>query len=148
MHKTLLAISLFAFLTARDAPTSATAQTAPEPASGVGSCGPLGAVQMRTTLYFGLMRPAGSPITEQQWRGFVRESVATRFPAGFTIWEADGQWRRSDGRIARERAKVMLVVHEDSPETRATLASLVSDYKRMFQQESVLWETTPVCAAF
>jgi hypothetical protein len=74
--------------------------------------------------------------------------VTPRFPQGLTVWEADGQWRRPDGRIGRERAKVLLLVHDDTPEVRVALGAIVTMYKRSFQQESVLWETARVCAAF
>jgi hypothetical protein len=110
-------------------------------------CAPLGKPYLRTTLYFGLAKQTGT-ISETHWRTFLRTEVSPRFPQGLTVWEADGQWRRADGRIGRERAKVLLLVHEDSPETRESLQSLVSTYKRSFEQESVLWETAPVCAAF
>jgi hypothetical protein len=111
------------------------------------ACAPRGTTHTRTTLYFGLARPAGT-ITERQWKAFVREEVTRRFPQGFTIWQADGQWRDGGGRVARERAKVLLLVHANTPEVRETLADLVATYKRLFQQESVLWETATVCAAF
>jgi hypothetical protein len=83
-----------------------------------------------------------------EWRAFLRDRVTPRLPNGLTVWEADGQWRRPDGRVAHERAKVLLLVHEESPAIRATLREIVSDYKQRFQQKSVLWETAPVCAAF
>jgi hypothetical protein len=111
------------------------------------TCAPAGSPYVRTTLYFGLAHPAGT-ITERQWKAFVRDHVTTRFPQGFTIWQADGQWRRADGRIAREKAKVLLLVHANDSEVRSALIELVASYKRMFQQESVLWETATVCAAF
>jgi hypothetical protein len=110
-------------------------------------CAPTGRAYTRTTLYFGLTRPAGT-ITDRQWNSFVRDEVSTRFPEGFTVWQADGQWRAADGRVNQERAKVLLVVHSNTPEVRDTLISLVESYKKRFQQESVLWESAAVCAAF
>ena len=118
------------------------AQTMAPPA-----CGQLGSDHMRTTLYFGLSHPSGS-ISESQWQTFLRTEVTPRFPDGLTVWEANGQWRRSDGKIGRERAKVLLLVHEESPSVRKAIASIIESYKRAFRQESVLWETAPVCAAF
>ena len=120
---------------------------AANPENTEGTCGPLGTAHMRTTLYFGLTHRAGR-ISESQWQTFLREEVTPRFPDGLTVWQADGQWRRSDGRISRERAKVLLLVHEESAAARGLLAALVESYKRTFQQESVLWETARVCAAF
>ena len=102
---------------------------------------------MRTTLYFGLTRPSGT-VSEREWRDFVRNEVTPQFPDGLTVWEAEGQWRRPDGKIDQERSKVLLLVHDDTPAARETLGALVASYKRMFQQESVLWESSMVCATF
>jgi hypothetical protein len=110
-------------------------------------CGTTGASFTRTTLYFGLTRPSGR-IGEGQWRAFLSKKVTPRFTDGLTVWEADGQWRGSDGRINRERAKVLLLVHSENPQVRAALSAIIADYKHDFQQESVLWESAPVCAAF
>ena len=110
-------------------------------------CAASGIVFTRTTLYFGLARPAGT-ISEKQWKAFLREEVTLRFPEGFTVWEAQGQWRDGGGQITRERSKVLLLVHSDTTPVRDSIASLIASYKRRFQQESVLWETAMVCAAF
>jgi len=110
-------------------------------------CAPLGMPYLRTTVYFGLTHGTGR-VSENQWQSFLRNEISPRFPQGLTVWEADGQWRQPDGRIGRERAKVLLLVHEDTAQNRASLAELVNDFKSSFQQESVLWETSPVCAAF
>ena len=110
-------------------------------------CGSNGSHQMRTTLYFGLSHPAGL-ISERQWQTFLRKQVTPRFPDGLTVWQANGQWRDAEGRIAREPARVLLLVHEEQPAVRRSIAEIVRLYKRDFHQESVLWETAPVCAAF
>ena len=110
-------------------------------------CGPAGTAHVRTTLYFGLTRPSGR-VSEDEWRSFLRQQVTPRFPDGLTVWEAQGQWRRSDGRISRERSKVLLLVHDDTALARATLGELVTAYKQRFEQESVLWESSSVCATF
>jgi hypothetical protein len=122
--------------------------SAPMPAQEpVNPCGPLGTASTRTTLYFGLNRKGGN-ITGAQWKAFVRDEVTSRFPQGLTVWEAGGQWRRADGTIVQERSKVLLLVHDDNAAMRAAIASIIQNYKRLFAQESVLWETARVCAAF
>ena len=73
--------------------------------------------QVRTTLYFGLSKQKGS-VSELEWQTFLRDEVTARFPNGLTTWEADGQWRGSDGTIGHERAKVLLLVHPDTPQAR------------------------------
>jgi hypothetical protein len=111
------------------------------------ACAPAGSTYMRTTLYFGLARRSGA-VTESQWHLFLRDEVTPRFPDGLTVWEANGQWRRADGKITREKAKVLLLVHEDTQAVHATVSDIVATYKKRFQQESVLWESARGCAAF
>lgn len=117
------------------------------PASVEQTCAPLGSVQTRTTLYFGLSG-AEKAVSEADWQAFLRDEVTPRFPDGLTVWDASGQWRGHDGKIGREQAKVLLLVHEQSSELRPAIAAIIESYKRSFHQESVLWETAPVCAAF
>jgi hypothetical protein len=102
---------------------------------------------MRTTLYFGLTRPTGT-VSEKEWQAFLREQVTPRFPHGLTVWEANGQWRRPDGRIGRERSKVLLLIHDETPAVREALGAVIAGYKRAFEQESVLWESARICATF
>jgi hypothetical protein len=87
-------------------------------------------------------------ISESAWKRFLSTAVTPRFPEGLTVWEASGQWRRPDGRITRERAKVLLLVHEDKASLRESLAEVIESYKIDFHQDSVLWESASVCASF
>ena len=102
--------------------------------------------QVRTTLYFGLSKQKGS-VSELEWQMFLRDEVTTRFPDGLTVWEAEGQWRQSDGTIGHERSKVLLLVHPDTPAARSSVQAVIERYRKGFEQESVLWETARVCAA-
>lgn len=102
---------------------------------------------LRTILYFGLARPAGT-VSEAEWQAFVRDEVTPRFPEGLTVWEVSGQYRQANGMIIRERSKVLLLVHADTPAAHEKVESLVARYKQMFEQESVLWETATICVIF
>jgi hypothetical protein len=110
------------------------------------ACAPFGASHIRTTLYFGLARPSGV-ISDASWQSFLREEITPRFPNGLTVWEADGQWRGADGTVVHERTKIVSLVHADTAPANAALGAIVEGYKRMFEQESVLWEMARVCAA-
>ena len=81
------------------------------------------------------------------WQLFLRGEVTARFPDGFTVWEAEGQWRRADGVVDHERSKVLLLVHPDTAAARASVQGLIDRYRKTFEQQSVLWETARVCAA-
>ena len=109
-------------------------------------CGSTASPQLRTTLYFGLARPKGA-VSELEWQLFLRDEVTARFPEGLTVWEAEGQWRRSDGVVDHERSKILLLVHADTPAARAAVLGVIERYRRSFDQQSVLWETARVCAA-
>ena len=104
------------------------------------------AAQLRTTLYFGLARPKGS-VSELDWQMFLRDEVTSRFPAGLTVWDADGQWRGAAGTIDHENSKVLLLVHPDTPAARESVQGVIERYRKTFDQESVLWETARVCVA-
>jgi hypothetical protein len=108
-------------------------------------CGASSAARVRTTLYFGLGRPKGT-VSELEWQLFLRDEVTPRFPEGLTVWEAQGQWL-SQGAIGHERTKVLLLVHADTPSAQEAVQSVISRYRKAFEQESVLWETAGVCSA-
>jgi Protein of unknown function (DUF3574) len=109
-------------------------------------CGGSSAPQTRTTLYFGLSRPTGS-VSELEWQIFLRDEVTSRFPAGLTVWEAEGQWRTPTGSIDREQSKVLLLVHPDTAAARQSVQSVIEAYRKAFDQRSVLWESARVCVA-
>ncbi|HEY7413343.1 MAG TPA: DUF3574 domain-containing protein [Vicinamibacteria bacterium] len=109
-------------------------------------CGAASAAQLRTTLYFGLGRPSGM-VSELEWQVFLRDEVTARFPAGLTVWDAEGQWLRSQGGIGHERTKVLLLVHPDTRAAQASVETVIAEYRKAFDQESVLWETARVCVA-
>src|SRR5262245_45298575 len=110
-------------------------------------CGVSSTPQIRTTLYFGLARPKGA-VSELEWQIFLRDEVTKRFPEGLTVWEAEGQWRGQGGTIDHEGTKVLLLVHADSTQARKSVQEVIDSYRRLFDQESVLWESSRVCGAF
>jgi len=110
-------------------------------------CGASSAPQIRTTLYFGLQRPKGAAVSELEWQIFLRDEVTRRFPAGLTVWEAQGQWRSSTGVAHHEQSKVLLLVHPDTAAARQSIQDVIKAYLKTFEQESVLWESARVCVA-
>jgi len=108
-------------------------------------CGAASSAQLRTTLYFGLGRPKGT-VSELEWQVFLRDEVTSRFPAGLTVWEAQGQWQSQGGAVGHERTKVLLLVHPDTAAARDAVQQVIARYRKAFEQESVLWETARVCA--
>ena len=109
-------------------------------------CGASSTASLRTTLYFGLARPKGS-VTELEWQLFLRDEVTKRFPDGLTVWSAEGQWRTPAGSIDHEQSKVLLLVHPDTAAARQSVQSVIDAYRKTFEQQSVLWESSRVCVA-
>jgi len=110
------------------------------------ACGSASMPQVRTTLYFGTSRPVGA-VSELEWQLFLRDEVTSRFPDGLTAWDAQGQWRDAGGTVAHERSKVLLLVHADTAAARESVQAVIARYRKMFDQQAVLWETARVCAA-
>ena len=94
-----------------------------------------------------LARPKGAVITELEWQLFLRDEVTKQFPSGLTVWEAEGQWRTPAGTIDHEQSKVLLLVHPDTAPARQSVQSVIEAYRRIFDQQSVLWESARVCVA-
>jgi Protein of unknown function (DUF3574) len=103
---------------------------------------------VRTELFFGRLKPDGSVVTDAEWRAFVEEHVTARFPDGFTVLDALGQYRGRDGKIIAEPTKVLLIVHGPDARPRASVQELRDVYRRLFQQESVLLIENPARAGF
>jgi hypothetical protein len=76
----------------------------------------------------------------------MRDEVSSRFPDGLTVWDADGQWR-AGGAIKHERTKVLLIVHPDTAAAHQAVRTIITRYRKAFDQESVLWETARVFIA-
>jgi hypothetical protein len=100
--------------------------------------------------YFGRSLAAGGEITEAQWAGFLAEVVTPAFPDGLTALDGAGQWRAPDGRLLRERSKLLQVVlpGEDAAAARARLAPVEAAWKARFAQQSVLTAYRSACVGF
>jgi hypothetical protein len=99
-------------------------------------------------LYFGRNIGHTLGVTDSAWAVFVREVVDTRLD-GFTVWAAEGAWRGGDGRPVREPSFVLEVIHpERSASTDSAIVAIIVEYKRRFNQESVLRVVTNGRASF
>lgn len=88
-------------------------------------------------------------VSEEAWRRFLDNEVTPRFPDGFTVVSALGQWRdRRSGRIVREPSKLVIIVLPGNSDDQARLEAIAGAYKRQFQQQSVGVIVQPACTAF
>lgn len=106
-------------------------------ASGRPSCRAGETAVVSDALYFGTARREGA-VTPQQWSSFVADQIAPRFPAGFTSWEAAGQWQGPSGRVDREASHIVLVVHPEDEASERAIAMIMRAYRTSFEQDAVL----------
>lgn len=114
---------------------------------GLPRCGAGQQAMWSETLYFGTRHPDGV-VSHAQWQGFLDEVVTPRFPQGFSVWRADGQWKSDAGPIVAEASYVLNVVRADAPATQRAIVEIADAYKSRFRQEAVLRVQGGVCASF
>ena len=103
---------------------------------------------VRYELFMGRSGPGGEVVTEQAWDAFLGDTVTPRFPDGLTILDAQGQWRNSEGEILKERSKVLVILAPPGDELRGLIDEVSDEYKRRFNQESVLEVESDACVSF
>jgi hypothetical protein len=118
----------------------------------VAPCGSGGmAAYARSELFFGKSIPGGGAVTDAAFAQFLDQEVTPRFPAGFTVVPAMGQYRETNGVIDHETSDMLILFY---PRASASDASKKIDeirtaYDRTFRQESVLREDEqPSCVSF
>lgn len=111
---------------------------------------------VRSELYFGVGeeqgagdRPQSDTISEAQWRAFLDKEVTPRFPDGLTVFDTYGQWLfRGAPEPNRLRTKVLVILHEDSPQRRNDIEAIRLAWKQATRHQSVLWSRQPVEVSF
>lgn len=97
---------------------------------------------VRSELYFGVGTEGDekNAITEAQWRAFLDKEVTPRFPDGLTVFDAYGQWffRGAKG-PERLNSKVLVILHENTPQRRADIEAIRLAWKQATKHQSVLW---------
>jgi hypothetical protein len=88
-------------------------------------------------------------VSEAAWRRFLDREITPRFPAGFTVIDARGQWRGpSRERIVREPSKMVMIVLPGEASDENRLKEIVAAYRKRFKQESVAVIVRPACVSF
>ena len=102
----------------------------------------------RIELYFGLSRPGGT-VSDAEFRSFVEAQVTPRFPDGLTLLAGSGQWRDASGVLHVEASKLLiLLVSPNDPQVDTKINAIRDDYRRRFEQQSVLRADSSACVSF
>jgi len=100
-------------------------------------------------MYFGQSMPGGHAIPPRAWTRFLSANVTPRFPDGFTVYDAYGQWMDPKmPRPSQERTKVVEIAASDSLAARTAITDIARSYRETFHQQSVGIVTSTSCAAF
>ena len=102
----------------------------------------------RIELHLGLGLPGGGVVSRAQFRNFLEGTVTPRFPDGYTVLEATGNYRYKSGKIAAEPARVLVILTKAPDEAARRVEEIVRIYKARFRQESVGRTQRIECAAF
>ncbi len=98
-------------------------------------------------MLFGLKDKDDKAITEDQWQRFLADEITPRFPAGLTVFDANGQWLPPSGKLQREPVKVVLVaVSEDPAESIKRVHEISAEYAKRFNQYAVYLMAASSCA--
>jgi hypothetical protein len=88
-------------------------------------------------------------VSEASFARFLAAEVTTRFPDGFTVIDAKGQWRAPGGeKITRERSKVLMIAMPPAADNDERLQQIIAAYKTWFKQQSVGLIVRPACVSF
>ena len=99
-------------------------------------------------LFMGRSNQDGEVVDDAAWDVFLEDTVTPRFPDGLTVLDARGQWRDSEGKILKERSKLLVILAPPSDDGMSLIDEISDEYERRFNQESVLRVIYDVCVSF
>ena len=77
-------------------------------------------------------------MSESDWATFLSEVMTPRFPAGLSVWRAQGRWRDTNSIIQREGSFILDLLHPDDVKSEQSVREIMTVYKVRFKQEAVL----------
>jgi hypothetical protein len=100
-------------------------------------------------LYFGRDIAGRAPLTEAEWASFARTQITPRFPDGFTVIDAQGQWLNPDTHaIGVEPTKMVRIAAPATADLAARVSAVTEAYRARFHQFAVGITSQEVCGAF
>jgi hypothetical protein len=92
---------------------------------------------------------ARNHVSEAGFARFLAAEVTPRFPGGFTVIDAKGQWRApGSDRTSKERTKLLMIAMPPGADNGARLDQIVAAYKTRYRQQSVGLIIRPACVSF
>ncbi|MDL5601554.1 DUF3574 domain-containing protein [Bacillus subtilis] len=153
MQKSLLVAAMFLAVAGCASPPPVSVHTK-DPASSTlqgDATRPAQAQWVRTELYFSVGSIDGKEgvVSPARWREFLDQEVTPRFPDGFTVLDAYGQWKDHDAKVPERLAtKVIVILHESGPKRESDIEAIRLAYKRITGDLSVLRLSQPAQVSF
>ena len=94
-------------------------------------------------LFCGRDIPGGGEVSDADLQKFLDEVVEPRFPEGFTMWTATGNWEGED-----ERTLVLEFLHPYGRRYDDEVREIADAYKERFHQQAVMRVTLPAMMEF
>ena len=89
---------------------------------------------LETQVFFGLEGSEGGAVSDDDWKSFLSDVVAPRFPDGLTVLTGIGQSLDTQaGKPRGGKTMMLLVVHENSNEAQAKFGEIIAEYKKRFE---------------
>jgi hypothetical protein len=95
---------------------------------------------VRTELFFGTAKSDGTAVTEEDFKEFVDQVIARRFPDGLTVISGNGQFKTADGTTIKEQSFIVILLYpaETQKQSSRSINTIRQLYLNMHDQESVL----------
>ena len=138
-RRTMAAVAAAAVLGLGGGAAASSAAAAPSTVSVDAAQVSPGEIWKRTELFFGTGKPDGGEVTDKEFAAFSDQEITPAFPDGFTRLDGNGQWRGGSGSIVREHSHLIIVLYPFGDKAaNGKIETLRTDYKKKFEQESVL----------
>lgn len=112
---------------------------------------PARAEWVRTELYLALGRldGTGQPVAQAHWQRFLDEEVTPRFPGGFTVLNAYGQWlSRGTTQPDRLDSRLIVILYPADEHHARQIEEIRAAWKTLSNHVSVLRVSQPVAVSF
>jgi hypothetical protein len=94
----------------------------------------------RTELFFGSLRSDKPPVSEEDFLGFLNETITPLFPNGLTLLTGLGQFLNTQGVVQQEQSWLLILLYPvgERGDNNGKVEIIREEYKQAFDQESVL----------
>ncbi len=87
-------------------------------------------------------------VSDEDWSGFLEDTITVEFPDGLTVLDAYGQYTDSAATLIKEDTKVLIILVPPNGDSASGIDRIIKEYKRRFVRTAVLRQVISTCAVF